>query len=360
MRLVTSAILTILVSLCTLASEEPAGKNFLLENFTLLDSYFSHHVIIVEKSTHKLYLFKSIDGQPKHVKTYQIASGKKAGNKKFQGDHRTPEGIYTMDQFLDHQTLLQRHGKQGEIYGVGAFVLNYPNPFDSIDNKSGSGIWLHSTNDETRIDKGLDSRGCVVATNTDLIELSQYIELERTPIIVVHELKYVTKEIWLQRRNEIVSTLQNWLNSWREEDHSTYISHYHKKYSDHSRPSLSAFSQYKKAVFNNPGKPQIDIKNLSVLTYKNRAVVDFLQIYESDNINDTGKKTLYLERDEFYQWKIVSERWSRVRNTPEKETVAFKPSMRFFNTRDPHMILGSRLLKLRDSSESSENLTTNN
>ncbi len=49
--------------------------------------------------------------------------------------------------------------------------MNYPNPIDQRLKKTGGGIWLHSTNDETRIEKGLDSRGCVVAANNDLKEI---------------------------------------------------------------------------------------------------------------------------------------------------------------------------------------------
>ena len=49
------------------------------------------------------------------------------------------------------------------------------------------GIWLHSTNDETRIDKGLDSRGCVVAANNDLKEIAQFVELDKTNIVIVHD-----------------------------------------------------------------------------------------------------------------------------------------------------------------------------
>ena len=345
------AWLSILVSFTSFASQTSFFDDHRLENFILLDNYFAHHVIVIEKSTHKLYLFKSENDGPELIKTYQIASGKKAGNKMFQGDHRTPEGVYSMTQFIDHPTLLKNNGDQGKIYGVGAFVLNYPSPFDIIDKKSGSGIWLHSTNDETRIDKGLDSRGCVVATNTDLIELSQYIELARTPIVVVHELKFIKKDTWLMRRNELISSVKGWLDAWKNEDHAAYISHYHKKYSDNSRENLSAFSAYKKAVFSNPGVPQINIKNLSILTHKNRAVVSFLQVYNSNKINDTGKKTLYLERDQFYNWKILSEKWSKVRNNPGDEAFAFRPSMRFFDTKDPKAILGDLLLNIRSSQE---------
>src|SRR5690606_14603542 len=89
----------------------------------LLDDVFSHHVLVAEKSTHQLHLFQNDGGKPKLIRSFQMATGKKSGDKIFQGDHRTPEGVYQLTEFLTHEDLIKRHGKAGEIYGVGAFVM---------------------------------------------------------------------------------------------------------------------------------------------------------------------------------------------------------------------------------------------
>ncbi|MDD0853501.1 L,D-transpeptidase family protein [Halobacteriovorax sp. GB3] len=319
-----------------------ADDQFLPENILQTDAFFNHHIIVAEKSSHKLYLFSNQNGLPKLIETYQVATGKKAGDKFFQGDHRTPEGIYHFTEFLPHQELLKRHGKAGEIYGVGAFVMNYPNPIDRREGKTGGGIWLHSTNDETRIEKGLDSRGCIVAHNGNLINISKYIELNRTNVIVVHNLRYLPRESWLQEREKISSTVSDWVDAWTNEDFNRYISHYSKKeFFDKNRGGYANYRQYKRAVFANPGKPSISLENVSITKSRDYAVVTFKQVYNSSNINDIGKKLLYLKKNEYYQWKIVSEVWTKhgIEN-PESETVAFQPKMRFFETTDPAMILG--------------------
>ena len=308
-----------------------------------LDDYFAHHAIVVEKSTHMMYLYKNNQGLPELVKSYAIASGKRAGDKLFQGDFRTPEGVYVFNDFLTHQQLLSRHGKQGEIYGVGAFVMDYPNPVDRADGKTGGGIWLHSTNDETRIDKGLDSRGCVVAANSELIDISQYLELYRTPIVVVHNVKFLSAKSFEIERQKIQETISNWLKSWQSEDIEGYIAQYHKNFHDDARGDLSAYRTYKKAVFMAPGTPSIDIKNISIIRSNDYALVTFKQDYASETIKDLGRKTLYLKQDDYYNWKIVSENWTKNGvEDAELEQLAFRPTLRFFKTRNPSQIMQYR------------------
>lgn len=315
-----------------------------------MDSYFSHHVVVAEKSTHKLYLFQNDEGKPKLIKTYQMATGKKAGDKIFQGDHRTPEGVYYLTEFLTHQDLITRHGKQGEIYGVGAFVLNYPNPIDSRAGKTGGGIWLHSTNDETRIEKGLDSRGCIVTANSDLMDVSKYIELNRTPVIVVHEVTYLTATAWSAKREKIIKRINTWITSWESEKFDEYINSYHDDFSDPAKGSLSQFKSYKRAVFAQPGQPEVRLSDMSLLLAGDYVMATFKQSYKSNTIEDLGRKTLYLKQDDYYNWKIVAERWSKhgiaIKENDNDEgsnQVAFQPSNRFFETLNPKAILGDRL-----------------
>lgn len=330
------------------ASEQ---NNYYPKAILQLSPYFSHHVIVAEKSTHTLYLFANENGLPKLVTQYQIATGKKAGDKIFQGDFRTPEGIYHFTEFLTHAQLLEKHGQQGEIYGVGAFVMNYPNPIDQSQGKTGGGIWLHSTNDETRIDKGLDSRGCIVAHNQNLIKISDYIELDKTNIIVVHDMNYLNEAAWQAERAKLNQMVQGWLTAWQEENLEDYISYYSPKdFKDATRGNYNNYKSYKKAVFSNPGKPEISLSDVSILQTQDYAVVTFIQNYSSNSINDTGKKILYLTKDEFYNWKIVSEKWSKL-NEDIKTNYAFEPSQRFFSSTDPKQIF-TKVLNLTTNQDS--------
>lgn len=316
-------------------------SDFLPATLLKLDDYFSHHVLVVEKSTHKLYLYKNVEGRPERVRSLKIATGKKTGDKVFQGDHRTPEGVYQLTDFLNYQDLLKKYGKEAEIYGVGAFVLNYPNPMDSYAQKTGNGIWIHSTNDETRIELGTDSRGCVVVGNGELIQLSRYIELNRTSVVVVHNLNFLSTEAWQSEQKKILDFLESWHKAWEKEDIGAYLAHYGaKEFRDPVRGSFPSFKRYKTAVFGAPGTPSISLDNVAIMSSGPYAVISFRQHYKSGTIDDVGKKLLYIKRDAYYNWKIVSEVWTKLGIDKEGGTrIAFGPSQRFFDTENPSDIL---------------------
>lgn len=301
-----------------------------------LDSYFTHHILVAEKATHTLYLFRNNDSYPELVKSYHMATGERSGDKLFEGDYRTPEGTFFFTEFLPHQQLVDNFGDEGLIYGVGAFVMNYPNPVDRIRQKTGGGIWLHSTNDETRIDKGLDSRGCIVTANKHLVDISKHIELERTMIVVVENLNWLSQQAWLNKRNKLLETVEDWRVSWEEQNIPNYISFYHKdKFHDARHGGIEGFTRFKRAIFSRPGNPEVNITDLSLIVANNYAKVNFRQDYRAPNLTDIGRKTLYMVQDTYYDWKIVSENWTKrgIKNEEEKsEQLAFKPSLRFFQS----------------------------
>lgn len=304
------------------------AQDFLPSNLLGLDPVFTHHVLLVEKSTHSLSVYENDKGMPRLVQKFKIASGKIRGDKGREGDRKTPEGIYTLNEFLSDSVLKQRHGEMAKMYGAGAFTTDYPNLMDQRAQKTGSGIWLHSTDDASRIDKGLDSRGCVVVNDFDLKQVSKYLDLGNTPIIIVQDVHYLARATWERNRSDIMKAIDGWADAWKGKRFNDYISYYHPvHFRDRSKGNYAAYKAYKQAVFSRPDTPSIGIDAVSALVAENYAVVTLRQDYRSAVINDTGKKTLYLLQDENYDWKIVAELWEKA---PEKNDLAFTPSMRFF------------------------------
>ena len=255
-----------------------AQENYLPSNILMMDKKFSHHVILVEKATHKLHLYENTDSAPKLLKSFNTATGKFKGNKSVTGDHKTPEGIYTIYDFLSKQELLKRHGNYAEIYGSGAFPMDYPNFIDLREGKGGGGIWLHSTDDDNRISKGLDSRGCVVVQNQDLKDISQFIELSHTPIIVVQDIFYLSKTTWERNRKDLSDAVMRWASAWKNKDFETYISSYDSgKFHDKKHGGFDSYKSYKKAVFTRPDKPEIKLDFISIFATDQYAVVHLEQ-----------------------------------------------------------------------------------
>jgi murein L,D-transpeptidase YafK len=305
------------------------AQEFLPSAIYQLDEKFSHHAIIVEKSTHQLYLYKYEDGiSPKLVKRYQIATGKIKGDKDIQGDKKTPEGIYYFQRFFSAESLISKYGDYGLIYGVGAFTLNYPNEIDRRAGKTGGGIWLHSTDDDERVSKGLDSKGCVVAVESDLKEISQYIDLSNTPTIIVQDLHFLEKKTWQQNKDEILLSINTWMSAWQNKNFKSYINSYSKNEFIHARKgNYSKYKSYKKIIFSRAEKPTIEFRNISVLSNQGYAVVTLVQDYNSEYIKDIGKKTIYLKKDANYEWKIIAELFNKI---DRNDNNSFTPSMRFF------------------------------
>ena len=99
------------------------------------------HSLVVEKSTEKLFLYESLGMRPPRLlRAWNATTGRAGGDKLVEGDLRTPEGIYFLTKVIEDRDL-------PALYGIRAFVLDYPNLFDSLDGKTGSGIWLHATDE---------------------------------------------------------------------------------------------------------------------------------------------------------------------------------------------------------------------
>lgn len=319
-----------LIILTTFIGKAFSQESFYPSNILMMDEKFTHHVILVEKGPHKLHIYENSGSFPKLVKTFNMATGKFKGDKSVNGDHKTPEGIYTIYDFLSKEELFRRHGDYAKIYGPGAFPMDYPNFMDHRAGKTGGGIWLHSTDNDDRIQKGLDSRGCVVLQANDLKEVSQFIDISNTPIVVVQDSFFLSKNSWENTRKEISTSVNKWIKAWQEKDFDGYITSYDQKiFYDKSKGNYNSYKAYKKAVFSRPDKPEIKLEYVSILLTdpsEQYAVVQLQQDYRSMVINDIGKKVLYLKKDENYDWKIVGELWTKI----EGQNVAFTPAKRFF------------------------------
>jgi hypothetical protein len=121
--------------------------------------------LVVDAQHSRLYVYKSEGGQLRLVNDYYVSLGKFGFNKLRQGDQKTPIGIYYITGRLAGARL-------PDFYGSGALPLNYPNEWNKLQGRSGSGIWLHGTPSDSFSRPPLASDGCVVLANPDLHRFS--------------------------------------------------------------------------------------------------------------------------------------------------------------------------------------------
>ncbi|MFD2287114.1 L,D-transpeptidase family protein [Pedobacter petrophilus] len=123
-------------------------------------------LLVVKKSENKLMAYA--DGQL--LKTYQISLGDSPmGHKEFEGDEKTPEGVYTINA---------KNDKSGYHKNLG---VSYPNEKDiahakSIGKPPGGDIKIHGIRNGLGIINKFQrlinwTNGCIALTNSEVDEL---------------------------------------------------------------------------------------------------------------------------------------------------------------------------------------------
>lgn len=302
-RTVLNTILLILILLLFAQAElfairQPLkdGKDVYLPSGII--SVSSKYVILVEKSSQKLLLYRINGYDIELISTYKCSTGKNQGDKIKSGDRRTPEGVYFFNKIYTDNQLAQR-------YGVMAFVLDFPSYLDKIEGKGGNGIWLHG------MDKPLllyDSKGCIQLKNDDILEINNYVKLYETPIIIEEKVTYRTLQESKREREEIIGFLTNWENSWEEKELELYLKCYS---SDKFRSAdWNQWKNHKQSLNNIYKFIDIDIRNINILKHDKTITISFLQDYESDRFHSLGFKKLFVERNSG-NLKIIGEDWTK-------------------------------------------------
>ena len=163
----------------------------------------ANEIIVVSKKKQKLYFYEKKGGKFTLLKTFDCSTGKEEGRKQIEGDKKTPEGIYFFIKEYKEREL-------SDIYGAKAYVMDYPNFFDKLDNRSGSAIWLHGID---KILKKRNSNGCVALKNRDLKFLSKKIHLFKTPIIIVEDVKLTYASTQKSLKRKIKSFILNYMKN---------------------------------------------------------------------------------------------------------------------------------------------------
>lgn len=273
--------------------------------------YYSAYAFVVDKSARTLAVWQQTGNGLKKITEVPADMGRNSGDKVVQGDAKTPEGIYFLQERLDQPKLdFSRYGKR-------AFTSDYPNFFDRREGKTGNGIWLHSVPDEVPLTRG--SSGCVVVRNDIILDLTKYIRLGRTPILIENKTELASQD----QVEKTSAELQKWIEGWREAWESKDMDRYIQAYSENFRSQHMNKAQWK-AFKANLGKQYktitVTLSKPTILTDRDRAVVRFLQQYTSDQHADFGEKVLYLKK-EGNGYRIVGEQWTEETSQIAKEEI---------------------------------------
>jgi murein L,D-transpeptidase YafK len=260
------------------------------------------HVIVIDSSRSRLFLFKNQNGVPILIKDFYITIGKNGAGKDVEGDQKTPVGVYFVTGFINPEEL-------PDLYGDGAYPIDYPNVWDQRHGRTGYGIWLHGTPSSTYSRPPRDSNGCVIVSNDDLNILSPSINIGHTPVIISDSINWITKKEWKKQRGESESFVEQWRNDWESRNVNLYLRHYSKEYFGLGK-NYKSWVEYKRRV--NPSKKfiKVNVTDKSMFLYpgeKRLMVVTFVQDYASDNFRRKFTKRQYWHMEDDGQWRIIYE-----------------------------------------------------
>ena len=258
------------------------------------------YAMVVEKHTQQLLVY-SYDNPFKEMYRFKCSTGEVAGGKSCAGDKKTPEGVYFFTNEYKKRDL-------SPTYGTMAFPIDYPNFFDRIEGRKGYSIWLHGTDKPI---KPRDSNGCIVLANNDIDRLAKYIDLNRTPIIIVDKLSFVSAD----DNNGIKDSILKLISQWKDALENGTYHEYLNSYSDEYVPDILWWSDWagiKKSFQASHLELSVELKRNSIFRHNGIYMILFDQIVNSSGINLlVGRKKLYIS-DREGQFRIVGEEYQAV------------------------------------------------
>ena len=261
------------------------------------------YVILVDQQSSRIYVYRNDGGDLRLETDYFITIGLKGSGKEKRGDQKTPIGVYHVTQYIDGSEL-------PDLYGEGAFPINYPNAWDRRKQRTGGGIWIHGTPSYTYNRSPWASDGCIVVSNPDFLHIDNYVRPQlHTPVVVAKQVEWIGRDEWLQQRQQVLQLFSTWLGDWESLDHERYRRHYSRTELDAYGRDFRSWDGHKRWVNRNKTRIEVEYSNLNVFSYPgedNLMLMQYEQRYRSNNLDIDSPKELYWRKADG-RWQIVYE-----------------------------------------------------
>ncbi|MEM7358005.1 MAG: L,D-transpeptidase family protein [Pseudomonadota bacterium] len=271
---------------------------------SLLDIGKHKHVIVTDMEAGRLYLYRNGEKYPELVRDYYLSVGSQGFGKELEGDNKTPVGVYSIYKHIEGKEL-------PDLYGKGAYPVNYPNRFDRSRKRTGYGIWLHGTPSNTYARAPWASEGCFVLSNDDLLDIEQFIDVdERTPVILADSIEWISLAELDTRRKQFMSILSSWKQDWESLNTNAYLDHYSQEQFNFSGKGFRPWASRKQQINRSKTFVQIDLDIESLFLYpgeEDMFIVQYKQRYLSNNYAGETNKEQYWQRNKRGRWKIIYE-----------------------------------------------------
>jgi murein L,D-transpeptidase YafK len=254
----------------------------------------------IDKASQTFYMFGK--KSPLEVlRKLTCATGQAAGDKTREGDRRTPEGVYFVEEKVP--------GKLDfDLYGNYAFSLNFPNPVDRLKGKTGHGIWIHGRGKQL---VSQDTRGCVALTANDIKSLDGHIP-SGTPVVIAQKLSWTKDAQNDPTSQHLAERVRQWANDWQNKRERFFDYFQHEKFAQTEGVSFPAFKSHKEGIFNRQPWIHVMVDNVRVIQGPDYFVTTFDQFYRTQDLVSAVGKRFYWQKDKDGAWRIVGGEYTDV------------------------------------------------
>lgn len=272
-----------------------SSKDFWLDELgdanVSLGYYSTPAAIVVTNKTNKSFrVFFYENGKLRQGFDEKVGVTGLMGDKMVQGDLKTPVGFYDLGRKFE---------PEDGYYGGLAFATSYPNLLDRVNDKTGSGIWIHGYPlDGERLDE-LKTRGCIALHNDILRKFAALIKDAKSTFAMTEESEVVRAD-----KSDIATlfaALFAWKDKWRQSDIKAYLEFYDEKdFRRFDKKNFKEFAAMKRAIFAKNEKKTIKFSRINISPYPNLRGeklfrITFYQNYHTKNHQFNGNKTLYVK-----------------------------------------------------------------
>ncbi len=257
------------------------------------------HAIAVDASRSRLYLFENGPNGLQLVADHYASIGRLGAEKSFEGDQRTPLGVYYITSRLEAKQL-------ADFYGIGALPLNYPNEYDRRLGRTGGGIWLHGVPSDSYARSPNSTDGCVVLANEELQTILDRVQPRSTPVVIARSLQWATPTNTAQQRRNLHNLIEGWRVARASGDLNRLMSFYSPQFANGTRDLTQWRLMLEKEVTQQRGRA-LQLKDVAILGWKDKSDILVVTFGEVSDGQRTGAVKRQYWGKEGGLWKIFYE-----------------------------------------------------
>lgn len=275
------------------------------------------YALVMDAQRARIYLYENVNGIPSLRNDYYVSQGKFGVDKSKEGDQRTPIGVY----FITNRV---PGAKLPDFYGPGALPLNYPNEWDKLRGRGGSGIWLHGVPATNYSRPPLASDGCVVLANPDFLKISAMVDIAKTPVVISERLNFVSRQVWMNEKLNARKMIDLWRQDFASANPVFLAKHYSRNFKSANGDNAANWIQKQYSGLQGISDSAVKIREQSQFKYPGRE--DMIVSFFTQDIS-TSRGIATFKRRQYWAkegnlWGIVFEENNFIAGAkPENEIV---------------------------------------